>query len=97
MSRNQWLILIALAVGLLYWLRRTQAASTPQALNVATIKAKNAAAGITTGIYNAADLGYTSPFADSSPYAGKTFALDITPHSASNNLPFDPAQSTIVI
>lgn len=99
-SRNQWLILAALAVGLLLWLRRTQVASTPQALNTLQTKAWLEQKGVEqTGYYDAADVGYKS-FADSAgELAGKSLVIDIREKTGdvSNNLPYDPNQSAVVI
>lgn len=95
MDRKYWIILALGIVVILYLRSRVAVESSPQAINTMLVKANTPAGG--TGYYAAGDLGYKSPFADSSPYAGATLVVDITPHSASNNLAYDPNQSAIVV
>jgi len=102
-ERKYWIILgLGIAV-ILYLRRRVAVESSPQALNTMAIKAATPTAG--TGYYTAGDLGHASPFANGGSQrngagtllAGSTLVVDITPVQFTNNLPYDPAQSEIVI
>jgi hypothetical protein len=112
MSRNQWIFIAAVAVVAYLWLRSSSDAASMLAAasyageearkkavitNTQNVLAQNEALNGETGYYSAADLGYKSPFAAGTENAGATLYVDIRPVTYSNNLPYDPNQSAVVI
>lgn len=94
MERKYWIILGLGILVILYLRRRVEIEDSEAARATRMALANRPPEG--TGYYNAAAYGLESPFAASSPYAGTTLMVDITPNMPANNLPYDPQRDAIV-